>query len=157
MGYSGIPVMASGCSNDTCKARISRTLRVVYCFPQWFIARAIYFVAATTSVGGPVFGLSVARIVPWGREDNILRPALTGNTDGLKLLLDKKIASLTDVDPDYGRTALHVRGTLSFSSNETGYRKLTVQQYAVWHKRIDTCKVLLAAGADPLLVDQKNM
>ena len=157
MGNSGIPVVVSGCSNANCKARINRALNVVYCFPQWFMARVVHFVAATTSIGNPVFGLSFTRVVPWGREDNILRPALTGHVDGLKILLDKKMASLSDVDPDYGQTALHVRGTLSYSSNKIGRSKLTVQQYAVLHKRIDTCKFLLAAGADPHSIDQRNM
>lgn len=157
VGYSGIPVMTSKCSNDTCKSRIKRTVDVVYCFPQWFIAHAVHFVAVTKSVGVPVYGLSFPRVMPWGREDNILRPALTGNTEGLKVLLDKKVADVMDVDPDYGRTALHVRGTVSYWVNGTGRRKLTVKQYAVWHKRIDTCKFLLAAGADPDLIDQRNM
>ena len=136
---------------------MNRALNVVYCFPQWFIARAVHFVAATTSTGDLVFGLSFARVVPWGREDNILRTALTGNIDGLKILLDKKMASLSDVDPDFGQTALHVRNTLSCSLNHSGRSRLTRQQYAVLHKRIDTCKFLLAAGADPHLIDQRNM
>lgn len=80
------------------------------------MARVVHFVAATTSIGDPVFGLSFARVVPWGREDNILRPSLTGNIDGLKLLLDNRMASLSDVDPNYGQTALHVRDALSISS-----------------------------------------
>lgn len=116
--------MAPGCSNDTCKARINRALEIVYCFPQWWMARCVRIVAATTSVGNPVFGLSFARVVAWGTEDNILRLALTGHTDGLKLLLDKKTASLTDVDPNHGRTALHVRGTFDHSPSKGSHRKL---------------------------------
>jgi len=61
-----------------------------------------------TYIGTPVFGLEVRRRVGWGGEDNILRFALTGNTLGVKSLLSDAKASLIDVDPNHGRTALQV-------------------------------------------------
>jgi hypothetical protein len=55
-----------------------------------------------------MFGLEVRRRVGWGGEDGILRFALTGNTFGVKSLLDIGTASMTDVDPNHGRSALYV-------------------------------------------------
>ena len=58
--------------------------------------------------GTPTIGLDVRRKIGWGGEDNILRFALTGNTVGVKSLLSAGKASMTDVDPNHGRTALYV-------------------------------------------------
>lgn len=107
--YTGLPMLASNCTNSSCKNHPGRSLHVVYCFPRWFLEKAIYFVAAMTYVGNPVFGLEVRRTIGWGREDNILRFSLTGNTAGVRSLLDDGKASLIDVDQNHGRTALQVR------------------------------------------------
>jgi hypothetical protein len=68
----------------------------------------IHVVATMAYTGTPSFGLDVQRRIGWGGEDGILRFALTGNTVGVKWLLSAGKASMTDVDPNHGRTALHV-------------------------------------------------
>ena len=108
LGYAGLPILSSKCTNDSCKNHPGRSLEILYCFPRWFLERSVYFVAAMTYVGTPVFGLEVRRRIGWGGEDNILRFALTGNTIGVKSLLNDAKASLIDVDPNHGRTALQV-------------------------------------------------
>ena len=109
LGYVGPSLLASDCSDEMCQGRSTRSLKIIYCFPQWFLARAVHIIATTTYSGCPVFGLEVRRRIEWGGKDGILRLALTGNTQGVKHLLMSKEASLTDVDPNHGRSALHVR------------------------------------------------
>jgi hypothetical protein len=64
--------------------------------------------AGITFFGNPIFSFEFRRKIGWGGRDNILRFALTGNVQGVKALLTEGDASLTDVDPNHGRTALHV-------------------------------------------------
>jgi hypothetical protein len=108
LGYTGSSVLRPKCEKSTCQNRTGQSFQLTYCFPQWFLERAIHIVAAITYTGTPMFGLVVRRRVGWGSEDTILRFALTGNTVGVKSLLDVGTASMTDVDPNHGRSALYV-------------------------------------------------
>jgi len=108
LGYTGSSLLRPKCEKSTCKNRTGQSFQLTYCFPQWFLERALHIVAAITYTGTPMFGLEVRRRVGWGSEDSILRFALTGNTVGVKSLLDVGTASMTDVDPNHGRSALHV-------------------------------------------------
>jgi hypothetical protein len=60
--------------------------------------------------------LRVRTTIAWGTQDGILRFALTGNTAGMRSLLELRAASLFDIDPKRGRTALHV----SFIKSDLG-------------------------------------
>jgi hypothetical protein len=108
LGYTGSSLLRPKCEKSTCQNRTGQTFQLTYCFPRWFLERAIHFVVAMTYIGTPMFGLEVRRRVRWGSEDSILRFALTGNTVGVKLLLDAGTSSMTDVDPNRGRSALYV-------------------------------------------------
>lgn len=108
LGYTGSPLLRPKCDKSSCQNRTSKSFQLIYCFPQWFMEKAIHFVAATTYTGTPTFGLEVRRRVGWGSEDSILRFALTGNTLGVKALLDARTVSMTDIDPNHGRSALYV-------------------------------------------------
>jgi hypothetical protein len=77
----------------------------------------VHIAAGITYTGSPAFNVELRRRVGWGGKDTILRFALTGNTVGVKSLLTKGEASLTDVDPNHGRTALHVSLNESFKSS----------------------------------------
>ena len=68
----------------------------------------MHIAARITFSGLPTIYIEFRRRVPWGGKDNILKFALSGNTLGVKSLLIQGEASLTDVDPNHGRTALHV-------------------------------------------------
>ena len=107
-GYTGSSLLGPKCDNSTCQSHTGRSFQLNYCFPRWFLERAIHIVAAMTYTGTPIFGLEVRRRVGWGGEDGILRFALTGNTIGVTSLLDVGKASMTDVDPNHGRNALYV-------------------------------------------------
>jgi hypothetical protein len=108
IGYAGPPLLRPKCEKITCQNRTGQSFRLIYCFPRWFLEKMIHVVATMAYTGTPSFGLDVQRRIGWGSEDGILRFALTGNTDGVKWLLSAGKASMTDVDPNHGRTALHV-------------------------------------------------
>lgn len=113
LGHTGSSLLGPNCNKSTCQNHTGRSFQLVYCFPQWLLQRAIHIVAAITYTGTPIFGLEVRRRIGWGGEDGILRFALTGNTIGVQSLLEVGKASMTDVDPNHGRTALYVSFLLS--------------------------------------------
>jgi hypothetical protein len=108
MRYNGSPLLRPKCEKITCQNRTGQSFQLTYCFPRWFLEMAIHLVAARTYTGSPMFGLEVRRRVAWGSEDSILKFALTGNTVGVKTLLGGGRFSMTDVDPNHGRSALYV-------------------------------------------------
>lgn len=71
--------------------------------PEWLTRYNLYL------VGSPERILRLQRKVPWGSEEGILRHCLTGNLDEVRYLLFSHRASLYDIDPNHGRTPLHVR------------------------------------------------
>jgi hypothetical protein len=83
-------------------------LQIRYCFPQWLTPHNLFLIVHGMTYCQPTLGLKIQRRVPWGEEDNIIRFALTGNLHGVKELLYSGKGSLDDVDPNHGRTALHV-------------------------------------------------
>lgn len=108
VGYTGSLRLGTKCNKTTCRNRTGRSFQLTYCFPQWFIERAIYVVFAITYTGNIKFRLDVRRRIGWGGEDNILRFALTGTTSGVQSLLNDGKASMLDVDQNHGRSALYV-------------------------------------------------
>lgn len=70
--------------------------------PDWLTQYNIYY------MGPPERVLRLQRKVPWGINESILKHCLTGNIEGVEDLLLSGRASLYDVDPDHGRTPLHV-------------------------------------------------
>jgi hypothetical protein len=108
LGYSGMPLLKSRCSNNDCRSYKSRSLELTYCFPQWFLERAVYLVAASTYTGGPMIGLTVRRRTEYAKENSIFQMAIIGHIDGIRELLGRRLATPNDVDSVYGETALFV-------------------------------------------------
>jgi hypothetical protein len=81
---------------------------LTYCFPQWFLERAVYLVAASTYTGGPMIGLTVRRRTEYAKENSIFQMAIIGHIDGIRELLGRRLATPNDVDSVYGETALFV-------------------------------------------------
>src|SRR5205809_826 len=102
--YSGLPLLSPECDNEACRRGGAYSLEVTYCFPQWFLARAIYLVAAKTCMGDPVFGLTVQRRVENTRELSILKFARVGDNKGIRILLDKREAFPNDIEVNHGDT-----------------------------------------------------
>jgi hypothetical protein len=84
-----------------------RLLELRYSSPQWLAWHNLYLVLHNAAYGSPTLGLKFQRRVPWG-EDSIIRFALIGNLQGVKEMLYSGRSSIDDIDPNHGRTALHV-------------------------------------------------
>lgn len=99
----------------SCQNHSARLWEVKYWMPYWISNYNIYLLFEKTAYGAPSLGLKFQRKVPWGGEDTIIRFAFLGDTEGIKAVLESGRGSLDDVDPDYGRSGLHV-GSPSFLS-----------------------------------------
>ena len=102
MGYTGSPIrFAEKCTSSLCK---SRSLKVQYFFPQWFLHDTIATLSIATS-GAPAFCLSVTKIRAGGPE--IRRLIKSNNLRSLQLLYSTGSGCPRDVFYT-GQTALHV-------------------------------------------------
>lgn len=90
VGYSGLLIPRPKCSETTCHKPTASSLRITYCFPQWFLAKAIYIMVTMTRAGDPSFGLTVRRRIEYSSESLIFMIATAGNLEGIKWLLQSK-------------------------------------------------------------------
>jgi nucleoside phosphorylase len=91
-----------------CQQCSKRYIEIVIWLPGWLAEHNLYLVGEWLACGSPSFGLKLQRRVPWGRDDSILQFCLKRDLAGTKHILYSGKASLYDVDPNHGRTALHV-------------------------------------------------
>ena len=102
VGYTGSPIrFAEKCTSSLCK---SRSLRVQYLFPQWFLHNTL----ATLTIapgGAPAFCLSLTRLRAGGSD--ILRFVKSNDLRSLQLLYSTGSGCPRDVFHN-GQTALHV-------------------------------------------------
>jgi hypothetical protein len=108
LGYCQTPTLSTESDEITCQHQRSSYFKVVYCFPQWFLSRALFLTANSSLAGIDKITLEVRRKIAWGYTYNILRFARRGHEETIRLLLRSGKASLLDIDPYHGRTALHV-------------------------------------------------
>ena len=131
IGYSGFPVFGVSCDDASCNSTRSKTVEIVYCFPAWFPGWALHAAIALSATGEPQAGLFLRRRISDHSEEyqtSIPWLARNGNSDGIKVVLMKRLGSVRDVNTEGGSTALHG---------------------AIANGRIDTIKLLLSEGADP--------
>lgn len=110
VGYTGMPFSSVFCTEAACNGTTQQRLNVSYYFPKWFLMRALSFVFITNPVLGSDFNLRTVRLVD--RSADVFHYALYGNTEGLKYLFNKKLASPHDVALNGGYTPLHVGNIL---------------------------------------------
>lgn len=96
----------------TCKNHGAKLWEAKYWVPEWVSNYNIYLLFERTASGDPSLGLKFQRKVPWGTEDTIIRFSFSGDVNGIKAILMSKTGSLNDIDPNHGRTALHVSPAL---------------------------------------------
>ena len=108
MGYTGRPLIRLGCDYKTCKRHSPFRLRVTYSFPTWFLAKVIYLVAETSHMGNPSFMLTMRRRLPKHHGFSLIGKTRGGDIQGIKSLLEQRLASPNDVHALLGSTALHV-------------------------------------------------
>lgn len=138
----------------SCKNHQSKLWELRYWTPHFLSNYNWYLLFERTASGTPSFGLKLQRKVPWGGEDTIVRFAVVGDVEGIKTILNSGRAALDDVDPNHGRTPLHVSSIpvlIHFRAQQADQMK-----YAIMKGHIAACKLLLDAGASPHLEDASN-
>ena len=102
MGYTGSRIrFAEKCTSSLCK---SRSLKVQYLFPQWFLHDTLATLTVATS-GAPAFCLNVTRLRAGGPD--ILRLIKSNDLRSLQLLYSTGSGCPKDIFHN-GQTALHV-------------------------------------------------
>jgi hypothetical protein len=104
LGYHSIPMMASTCTETSCWQQKSSNTSVMYYFPKWLMARAIFLALATSAE--PSVSLKIPRIVDPKQE--IFSYVRNGPLREVQRLFEERKASPNDIRGDIGRSLLHV-------------------------------------------------
>ena len=108
VGYSGVPLLASKCSDHRCKQPNVTQIDLEYWFPMgYFWSRVLRVQFSYQASLGPQLQLSTLRRVPDGAQ--CVEYALAGNIPGLKHLFEQGLASPRDIDAARGYSLLRVR------------------------------------------------
>ncbi|MCJ1401216.1 hypothetical protein MMC11_004428 [Xylographa trunciseda] len=127
--FYGLPLLAKPCDQHSCRRRQTAALRVTYRFPTALVQRVLAMSMSFADLRGPEMKVKLPRMVDW--TSPIWGPAIDGNTALIRDLFARGEASPWDMNP-IGGSVLH---------------------YAADHFNAGTCRMLLDAGADPLLED----
>ncbi|MCJ1386589.1 hypothetical protein MMC17_009715 [Xylographa soralifera] len=127
--YYGLPMLAEPCNQHACRRRQSPSISVTYRFPQALVQRVLSMSMSFADLRGPELMVKLPRVVDW--TSPVWRPAIDGNEAVIKDLFARGEASPWDMNP-IGGSVLH---------------------YATDHFNAGVCRLLLEAGADPLLED----
>ncbi|KAI9691740.1 MAG: hypothetical protein M1822_007812 [Bathelium mastoideum] len=127
VGYAGLPLTSSKCDVATCERGLAPSVSAEYWFPPGFWWSQILRLHVSYQAHlGPQFALSTLRRIPDSAQ--CVSFALEGNTEGLRDLFRRGLASPKDV------------------SDTRGYSLL---RWALYGQQYETCLFLLRAGADP--------
>jgi hypothetical protein len=107
-------VFGGFCTRMVLERNSFRLLELIWFFPQWLTPHNVYLILYKAYYGQPMMGLKIQRRVPWGKGDSIIRFALKGNLQGVTEMLYSGKSSLDDVDPNHGRSALHVSSKIHY-------------------------------------------
>ncbi|MCJ1394383.1 hypothetical protein MMC18_007261 [Xylographa bjoerkii] len=127
--YYGLPMLAEPCDQHACRRRQSPSFSVTYRFPKALIQRVLSMSMSFADLRGPELTVKLPRVVDW--TSPVWRPAIDGDEMVIKDLFARGEASPWDMNP-IGGSVLH---------------------YATDHFNANVCRLLLDAGADPLLED----
>jgi hypothetical protein len=105
IGYSSSPPDREGCTEKFC-TRDSRTpTRIIYHFPTWLVAR--YFcLDIMTHCNDPQFSLKFPQIV--ADNSDVFQFAKVGDTEGIRSLFSKGLASPDVINSSWGVALLNV-------------------------------------------------
>ena len=107
VGYTGLPILRPYCTEATCNRNSKSRISFSYCFPRWFLQRALSLALISNPRAGPDFNLKTIR--PVDRSADVFAFSLSGNIEGLKHLFEDRSASPLDIAYEGGYTLLHVR------------------------------------------------
>lgn len=105
MKFSGVPVLTPRCDNKACAKEKGSGVKFDYFFPSWLCARRIITQFTTSDLQAPELKIRIPRVRP--NQAPVFNLARCGDTEGLRTLFEKGLASPYDIDSE-GHTALHV-------------------------------------------------
>ena len=108
IGYAGMSLWRPKCDVPSCCGYWAKAVKINYCFPQWFVARAVQL-TWHNCFGGPEFEVSLQRRLPEFMENSVFVLAHAGNSEAVKTLLTHRKIMPNDAEATRGRTPLHVR------------------------------------------------
>ncbi|KAK3394956.1 ankyrin repeat-containing domain protein [Podospora didyma] len=127
VGFTGWPMLSAKCDSAACTGQRTSSVSLEYWFPPGICwSQIVRLSLAYEANVGPSLQLNTLRRVP--DSSQCVSFALEGNIDGLKNLFNRGLASPRDV------------------SSTRGY---TLLRWALYGQQYETCKFLMAAGADP--------
>lgn len=94
------------CTETTCSRRLMSVARATYRFPSWFLGRILYLTVSTQPLVGLNTSLKTLRIVPDNAD--IMRFAKTGDLQGVRSLIEQRLASPLDVNATWNVPVLSV-------------------------------------------------
>lgn len=114
---SGWSAVKATCDKPSTCARVSTvwTSQFTYAFPTWFAAKAISMYSRSGPLGEPALQLNSRRVA----LTEAYRLAQVGDVQGLDVLYNSGKASVHDVHPQEGQSALLVGGSLVRESRLT--------------------------------------
>jgi hypothetical protein len=110
-GSLGVTISAASgnkslCTETSCSRRLMSVARATYRFPYWFVARVWCFTMTMQPQVGFNTSLKVLRVVP--DDADIMRFAKTGDTQGVRSLIEQGLASPLDVNASWNVPVLSV-------------------------------------------------
>ena len=109
IGYTGLPFLFSKCNSDTCIRQSSRSIRVWYTFPTWFIQRTLDVLVRSATMSGFCFRVTMRNRVNMGAGINMISLARHGDIVTMIKLLENRKGSLSDIEMHGGLSPFFVR------------------------------------------------
>ena len=111
VGYAGFPGGFSRCSIKSCEALPCSRIRITYMFPFWLFCGTVISMAIRRFLSRVEAALTIARVVP--KDALIFHYANNDNFDGLRYLLNNRLARPNDIQQDSEGTLLDVSLSVS--------------------------------------------
>ena len=106
VGYTGLPALASTCSNIKCQRSSEGFLQIDYLFPPWFLARIVSMAMKFKDSKIPDLSMRVLNVR--SSYEAVFLSAREGDAELVRYLLTMGQASVQDVTHDSGHSPLHV-------------------------------------------------
>jgi hypothetical protein len=94
------------CTETSCSRRLMSVTRATYRFPYWFLARGLYLTVGIQPRLGLNTSLKMLHVVP--DDADIMRFAKAGDLQGVRSLIEQKLASPLDVNATWNVPVLSV-------------------------------------------------
>ncbi len=106
VGYTGLPALASTCSNIKCQRSSEGFLQIDYLFPPWFLARIVSMAMRFKDSKIPDLSMRVLNVR--SSYEAVFLSAREGDAELVRYFLTMGQASVQDVTHDSGHSPLHV-------------------------------------------------